>query len=361
MYLLKERIEEPRTYMRWFHIVLPIVVLQAIVGCHPSGARLNGGGSSFIFPMMIRWARDYHEKTGVQVDYSSAGSGNGQRQMIARIIQFGCTDAFINDKLLKEAAARPDGGPILHIPLLLGAVVPVYNLPNVDQPLRFTGPLLADIFLGKVTHWNDARLREANPGVMLPDLPILVVSRADSSGTTAIWVDYLGKVHPEIVKAVGQGTNATFSTGIRERGNERVAGKVLDRPGAIGYVELVYALQSKLSFGAVQNAAGRFVRANLASVTAAAEASLTSIPEDLRFSLTNAPGEESYPICGAVWAVCYERQNAADAKLLGDFLSWAVHEGQETTAALNYARLPAGLVARIDKKLERLAPREKRP
>jgi phosphate transport system substrate-binding protein len=342
--------------------LVPLSLTLAILcaGCQgPDTERINGGGSSFVFPMMIKWARLYWRERGPQVDYSSTGSGNGVRQMLARTIHFGCTDAYISDDMLEKAKADPNGGTVLHLPLLLGAVVPAYNVPGVDQTLNFTGEVLADIYLGKIKNWNDPALQAINPGVKFPDLQILVVSRSDSSGTTAIWVDYLAnQISPEMKKKVGTGTSVNFGLGVCERGNERVSGKVTASPGAIGYIELLFALQNNIPYGAVRNQAGRFVRASLASVTAAAETLEAKLPDDLRFSLTNAPGDESYPICGTVWAVFYTEQPNDLRAGLARFFWWATHEGQNHAEQLNYARLPPALVKRIEAKLRGFAPDE---
>jgi phosphate transport system substrate-binding protein len=310
---------------------------------------LTGGGSSFINPMMLKWAGLYNKEKGVQVDYTSSGSGNGIQQMIDKKNDFGCTDAFMNDDQLKKADNL--GGPVLHIPLVMGGVVPIYNLKGVDKPLRFTGPLLADIFLGKITKWDDPKLKEINPGVSLPGDEIAVVHRSDGSGTTFIWADYLSKVSPEWKEKVGVGTDLKWPTGVGAQKNDGVAGQVARSPGSLGYVELEYALRNKLQYGAVQNKDGEFVQANLDSITKAAEAALKDIPADLRYSLNNASGKEAYPICGTTWAVLYEKQPANKAKALADFLRWATHEGQEYTKDLNYARLPESLVKRVDEKL----------
>jgi phosphate transport system substrate-binding protein len=311
--------------------------------------RLSGGGSSFINPMMTKWAGIYNKEKGVQIDYASTGSGNGVQQMIEKKNDFGCTDAPMNEEQLKKAEG--EGGPALHIPLAMGGVVPIYNLKEVKEPVRFTGPVLAEIFLGKITKWDDPKLKEINPGVALPGEDIAVVHRSDSSGTTYIWSDYLAKVSPEWKEVVGVGNDLKWPTGVGAPKNDGVAGQVGRSPGALGYVELTFALNNKLQFGTVRNKEGEFVQASLESVTRAAEGALKDIPADLRYSLTNAPGKEAYPICGTTWAVLYEKQPANKAKALTDFLRWATHEGQEYTKDLQYARLPESLVKRVDEKL----------
>jgi phosphate transport system substrate-binding protein len=317
---------------------------------------LDGGGATFIEPLMLKWQRVYETETGVQVDYTGTGSGNGIQQMTRGAIAFGCTDAPMNAEQIEKA--RQLHGEVLHIPLAMGGVVPIYRLPDVpdDRPLRFTGPVLADIFLGDITRWDDPALRELNPGVPLPPLPIKVVSRSDPSGTTAIFADYLARMRPEKWKErqMGQGTSASFTVGIRQKGNPGVAGEVSRLDGAIGYVELTFAkhMKDRVTFGAVKNQAGRFVLASSESVTAAA-AALDTIPDDLTFSLVDAPGESSYPISGTNWAVFYRRQPAARGQVLVDFLRWvtAKDQGQKYATPLGYAPLPDRVIERIGSRL----------
>jgi phosphate transport system substrate-binding protein len=316
--------------------------------------KLNGGGSSFINPIMKKWAGLYFKAKQVQIDYSSTGSGNGIQQMIEKKNDFGCTDAPMNDEQLKKAKA--EGGEVLHIPLVQGGVVPIYNLKGVAKPLRFTGPVLADIYLNKIKRWNDMRITSLNKGVDLPDQRIAVVHRSDGSGTTFIWSDYLSKVSDEWKEQVGSGTDLKWPTGVGQPKNDGVAKHVKDTPGAIGYVELTYALNSNLQFGSVKNRAGQFITASLESVTKAAEGA--KIPDDMRYSLTDSSAKGAYPICGTTWAVLYKDQPAEKAKLLRDFLHWCVHEGQEQCAGLYYSRLSEGLVKRIDTMLEGVGPRK---
>jgi ABC-type phosphate transport system substrate-binding protein len=297
-------------------------LLLAAPGCGSSKPRLNAGGSTFVYPMMSKWAAEYDKAKGVEVNYQSIGSGGGIQQMTAKTFDFGCTDAPMNDEQLQKC--RDSGSEPLHI----------------------------HIFLGKIKKWNDKALQDLNKGAPLPNEDIVVVHRSDGSGTTYIWVDYLSKVSDEWQKKVGTGASVNWPTGVGQKGNEGVAGQVRRSPGAIGYVELIYALQNNMSFGLVQNRAGEFIKGDLASVTAAADNSLKDIPEDLRFSITDAEGKESYPISGTVWAVLYQKLPKERSQHVVDFLRWVTHDGQKYATDLHYATLPKGLVERLDKKLD---------
>ena len=317
-------------------------------GEHP---RLNGAGATFIYPMMTKWMKEYEQAKGIKVDYQSIGSGGGIKQMTAKTVDFGCSDGPMNDAQLKEA--HEQGGDVVHIPLVMGAVVPAYNLPSLkDKQLKFSGPVLADIFLGNITQWNDPAIQKLNPGVELPGTKIVVVHRSDGSGTTYIFVDFLCKVSDEWEKKVGKATSVNWPTGLGEKGNENVAGQVKRSEGAIGYIELTYALQNDIKYGSVQNKAGVFVSPTLEAVTAAANESLTTIREDLRYSITDAPGKESYPIAGTSWGICYTKDPGGKGKAVHDFLYWCTHEGQQYCEALHYSKLPKGLVERVEKRLE---------
>jgi phosphate ABC transporter phosphate-binding protein len=310
---------------------------------------ITGSGSTFIRPAMDHWAELYEKQTGVKIVYSGIGSGRGVDNMIDRVSDFGCTDAYLtNDKLAK---ARGVHGEVVHLPLALGAVVATYNLPGVNTQLRLTGPVLADIYLGKITRWNHEALVASNPGVDLPDREILVIHRSDSSGTTAIWTEYLQEVSGEWADRVKSGSVVTWPAGEGAEYSDGVAKAVSQKVGAIGYVELSFALQRNLRFALVQNRNDRFVEPTLESVTAAANASLRTIPADLRYSLTNAPGEDSYPIVGTTWAVLYVDQTGPRGKELVKFLRWALRDGQAHLKSLRYAPLPPPLVARADAKL----------
>jgi phosphate transport system substrate-binding protein len=338
---------------RWlFAVGLGLLALPGCGGC--GGPRLTGGGSSFVNPIMLEWAKQYKAKKGVQVDYTSSGSGSGIKNMVGGQNLFGCTDAPMTAEELKDAGGAE---AVVHVPLVMGAVVPIFNLEGVKE-LKFTGEVLADIYLGKVTKWNEKPLADLNPGVELPDKVIAVVHRSDGSGTSYIFTDYLTKVSPAWKEKVGTSKSPTWPKGQGEDKNPGVANAVSKTPGAIGYVELLYALQNKgLSIGQVQNEAGEYVPASLKSVTAAAEAMLKEVPEDLRFSIVKPPKEakDAYPISGTVWAVAKVKQpDAGKAKLLTDFLSWCVTDGQEAAEGLHYARLPEGLVEKAKKKIDQI-------
>jgi phosphate ABC transporter phosphate-binding protein len=318
-------------------------------GCGGGKPRLNGAGSSFVFPMLSKWSAEYDKAKGVEVNYQSIGSGGGVRQMTAKTADFGCTDAPMNEEELREA--RNVGGDVIHIPLVMGGVVPAYNLPEVKESLVFSGPVLADIYLGKIKTWNDPALQELNPGVKLPDKAIGVVHRSDGSGTTYVWVDYLSKVSDEWKEKVGVANAVKWPTGEGAKGNEGVSGRVKAAAGNLGYTELTYALQNKIDYGFVKNREGVAVKADVKSVTSAVDNSLKEIRDDLRFSITDAPGKDSYPISGTVWAVIYVHQPAGKGQQVVDFLRWVTHEGQQFCEGLDYVRLPAGLVERVEKKL----------
>ena len=339
-------------------LLLPLLGIPLLyaAGCGGGGGggrvkdvRLSGTGASFIFPMMSKWASEYEKAKGVKVNYQSTGSGAGIQQMTAQTVDFGCSDGPMSDEQLKKA--KQVKGEVVHIPLAMGGVVPAYNLPDVKEPLKFSGPVLADIYLGNITKWNDPAIQKLNPGVSLPDMDILVVHRSDGSGTTYIFADYLSKISSKWKDKVGVGTSVEWPTGTGAKGNEGVAGLVKRSPGSIGYVELIYALSNNIKYGSVKNKEGEYISASLASVTAAANASLKNIREDLRYSITDAPGKDSYPIAGTSWAVCYVDNPGAKGKEVRDFFHWCTHDGQQFCEALHYSKLPKGLVERLEKRL----------
>src|SRR5262245_13666110 len=303
--------------------------------------RINGAGATFPNPIYSKWFAEYEKAhSGAQINYQSLGSGAGIRQLIAQTVDFGATDGPLTDDQLRAAP-----GKILHFPTVLGAVVPVYNIPNVSADLKFNGTVLADIFLGKITKWNDPAIAKLNEGVTLPSTDLTVVHRSDSSGTTYIWVDYLSKTAPEFKKRVGVATAVNWPAGVGGKGNEGVAGLVKQTPGSIGYVELIYALQNKIAYGSVQNMDGEFTKASVQSVTAAAAAAVQQMPPDFRVSITNAPGKGVYPISSFTWILLYESpKDKAKAKTLVEFMKWALTDGQKYAPDLGYAPLPDAVV-----------------
>jgi len=313
-------------------LLTAVVVAQAI--------QINGAGATFPNPIYSKWFSEYNKlHPNVQINYQPIGSGGGIRQISSQTVFFGATDGpMTNDQLL----AAP--GRLLHFPTVLGAVVPVYNVAGVNG-LKFTGPLLADIFLGKITRWNDPAIAKVNPGVNLPGADLTVVHRADGSGTSDIWADYLAKVSPEWKQKVGVNTAVNWPTGVGGKGNEGVSGMVQQTPGSIGYVELIYALQNKESYGSVQNMAGEFVNATVESVTAAAASAVSSMPKDFRVSITNDPGKGVYPISSFTWILLYETpKDRNQAKAFVEFMKWALSDGQKFASGLGYAPLPDGVV-----------------
>ena len=304
---------------------------------------LTGAGATFPYPIYSRWFSEYHKlHPDVEINYQSIGSGGGIRQVTAGTVDFGASDMPMTDKQLKEAKTT-----ILNIPTVLGADVPAYNIPGVSGELKFTPEALAGIFLGKISKWNDKALTAVNPGVNLPDKEIIVVHRSDGSGTTFIWTDYLSKVSAEWKSQVGADTSVKWPIGIGQKGNEGVAGSIRQLSGAIGYVELIYAVQNNIPYGSVRNSAGAFIKASLDSVTAAA-ASVPKMPDDFRVSITNAPGKDAYPISSFTWLLIpAQSKDAAKGKILADFLNWMVSDGQKMTASLSYAPLPGNVVAKV--------------
>jgi phosphate transport system substrate-binding protein len=313
--------------------------------------QINGAGASFPYPIYAKWFSEYNKlHSDVEINYQSIGSGGGIRQLSAETVFFGASDGPMSDEQLKGAP-----GPILHFPTVLGGVVPVYNIPGVDATLKFSGKVLADIIMGKVTKWNDAAITALNPGVKLPATDITVAHRSDGSGTTYIFVDYLSKVSPEFKDKVGVNTSVNWPVGVGGKGNEGVAGLVKQTPGSIGYVELIYAIQNKISFGSVQNHDGEFLQASLDSVTAAASAAAKSMPADFRVSITNAPGKGAYPIASFTWLLFYENPtDKAKAKIMVDFMKWALADGQKYCAELGYSPLPKEVVALEMEALKRI-------
>ena len=306
---------------------------------------INGAGATFPYPMYSKWFDEYHKKNAnLQINYQSIGSGGGIKQVTEGTVDFGATDGPMNDDQLK-AFQDKHGFGILHFPTVLGAVVPTYNIPGVDAALNFTPEALAGIFLGKVTKWNDPVIADANKGVKLPSEDIVVVHRADGSGTSYCWTDYLSKVSDEWKTKVGKGTSVNWPVGLGGKGNEGVTGTIKNTPNSIGYVELIYAESNKIPYGNVKNSAGTFVKGSLAAVSAAAAGAAKNMPDDFRVSITDAPGKTSYPISTFTWLLIPEKfSDAAKRDALKGFLKWALADGQNYAESLSYAKLPKEVV-----------------
>jgi phosphate transport system substrate-binding protein len=311
---------------------------------------INGAGASFPYPIYSKWFDVYHQNHGnLQFNYQSVGSGAGIKQMTDGTVDFGATDGPMNDEQLR-AYRDKHGSGILHFPTVLGAVVPTYNIPGVTGTLNFTPDALAGIFLGKITKWNDPAITGPNKGVNLPTSDILVVHRSDGSGTTYVWTDYLSKVSDEWKTKVNKATSVNWPVGLGGKGNEGVTGLVKQTPGAIGYVELIYAVQSSVPYGTVKNSTGNFVKADLASVSAAAVGAAKNMPDDFRVSITDAPGKTAYPICSFTWLLIPEKiPDATKRDAIKGFVTWMLTDGQSYAEGLSYAKLPKEVVEKEKK------------
>jgi phosphate transport system substrate-binding protein len=307
---------------------------------------INGAGASFPYPMYSKWFDEYHKKNAsVQINYQSIGSGGGIKQVTEGTVDFGASDGPMNDEQLK-AFQDKHGFGILHFPTVLGADVPTYNIPGVSSELNFTSDAIAGIFLGKITKWNDPAIAGANKGVNLPGNDIVVVHRSDGSGTSYIWTDYLSKVSEDWKSKVGKGTSVNWPVGLGGKGNEGVAGLIKQTPNSFGYVELIYAIQNSMPYGKVKNSSGTVVKADLASVTAAAAGAAKDMPADFRVSITNAPGKSAYPISSFTWLLIPEKfSDSGKRDAIKGFVSWMLTDGQNDTEALSYAKLPKEVVA----------------
>jgi phosphate transport system substrate-binding protein len=333
---------------KFAHKILATVLLAGISATASAQIMINGAGATFPYPIYSKWFDEYAKvDPSVRFNYQSIGSGGGIKQILAQTVDFGATDGPMSDDNLGKAP-----GKILHIPTVAGAVVVTYNLAG-NPSLKLDADAIAGIYLGQIKKWNDPKLTALNPGAKLPDQEIVVVHRSDGSGTTFIFTDYLSKVSGEWKQKVGNNTSVNWPTGIGGKGNEGVSGQVKQTPGAIGYVELIYAVQNKMSYAEVKNSAGQFVKPTIDSVTAAL--ATADIPEDFRFSMTNAPGKDAYPIAGATWLLVYEQQkDAAKGKKLVEFLKWAIKDGEKMAKELDYAPLPEQVQQRVSKRIDEI-------
>lgn len=325
--------------------ILTGVLLVGITATASAQMMINGAGATFPYPIYSKWFDEYAKvDPSVRFNYQSIGSGGGQKQILAQTVDFGASDGPMSDDNLTKAP-----GKLLHIPTVAGADVIAYNLAG-NPALKLDPDAIAGIFLGQIKKWNDPKITGSNPGVTLPDQEIVVVHRSDGSGTTYIWTDYLSKISPEWKTKIGTNTSVSWPTGIGGKGNEGVAGQVKQTPGAVGYVELIYAIQNKMPFADVKNAAGEYVKPTLESITAAL--ATAEIPDDFRFSITNAPGKDAYPICGATWLLVYKQQkDATKGKKLVEFLNWALKDGETMARNLDYAPLPENVQERVLKRI----------
>lgn len=325
---------------RWFAALI-VLCLASVSGFGQSGA-LTGAGSTFVNPLMSKWSKEYHTlHPGVQINYQSIGSGGGRQQFLAKTVSFGASDAPLTDEQVAQAGGASN---VVHIPVTQGSVVLSYNLPGVPKQVRFSPDTVAGIFLGVIKMWNDPKIAADNPGLSLPAWPVLVVHRSDGSGTTDIFTDYLTKVSADWKAKVGRGTSVQWPTGIGGQGNEGVANQVRNTRGGVGYIELAYARQNKMPYGAIKNRAGNYIEPDPAYVTNAA-ASLKDLPADLRFSITDQAGSQAYPIAGSTWVLLYKNQpNADQGKLVASFVEWAITDGQKYANELDYAVLAKNLV-----------------
>ena len=329
-------------------VLLCLALALVIPAC--AQTTINGAGATFPYPMYSKWFSEYHNAhPDIQINYQSIGSGGGIRQVIAGTVDFGASDGPMTDEQLAESKIK-----IQHIPTVLGAVVPAYNVSGISGELRFAPETIADICLGKITSWNDKAIANDNPGVKLPDRPIVLVHRSDGSGTNYIFTDYLSKVSGEWKDKVGKGTSVKWPVGLGAKGNEGVAGMIRQMDGAFGYVELIYAIQNKIPYAAVRNSAGNWLKGSLEGATAAA-ASVKTMPADYRVSITNAPGKDAYPISSFTWLLIPSpAKDSARGKILVDFLHWMLESGEKMTTQLNYAPLPDNVAAKVAETVKQL-------
>lgn len=329
-------------------VLLCLALALVIPAC--AQTTINGAGATFPYPMYSKWFSEYHNAhPDIQINYQSIGSGGGIRQVIAGTVDFGASDGPMTDEQLAESKIK-----IQHIPTVLGAVVPAYNVSGLSGELRFAPETIADICLGKITSWNDKAIANDNPGVKLPDRPIVLVHRSDGSGTNYIFTDYLSKISGEWKDKVGKGTSVKWPVGLGAKGNEGVAGMIRQMDGAFGYVELIYAIQNKIPYAAVRNSSGNWLKGSLEGATAAA-ASVKTMPADYRVSITNAPGKDAYPISSFTWLLIpMPAKDPARGKILVDFLHWMLDSGEKLTTQLNYAPLPDNVAAKVAETIKQL-------
>jgi len=334
--------------LRRFLAPLLFCLAVAVLVSGSQAQTLNGAGATFPYPIYSKWFNEYRKiHPDVQINYQSIGSGGGIRQLTAGTVDFGATDGPMSDQQLAEAKFK-----ILHIPTVLGAVVPAYNVPGVSQELKFSPQVIANICLLKITNWNDKAIAADNPGVSLPNKPIIVVHRSDGSGTNYIFTDYLSKVSGEWDAKVGKATSVRWPGGLGAKGNEGVAGMIRQMDGAFGYVELIYAIQNKIPFGIVKNSSGSWIKGSLESTTAAA-GSVKNMPDDFRVSITNAPGKDAYPIASFTWLlVPAQFKDATKGKVIVDFLNWMLDQGESMVAQLDYAPLPDSVKKKVQARIK---------
>jgi phosphate transport system substrate-binding protein len=325
--------------------------LLALSSLASAESLINGAGATFPYPLYSKWFSEYAKiDPSVKFNYQSIGSGGGIKQITAQTVDFGASDKFLSDAELKSAP-----GKLIHIPTVMGAVVVTYNVPGVPSGLKLSSEDVADIFLGRITKWNDPKITNDNPGVKVPDKPIVVVHRSDGSGTTSIFTDYLASVNKEWAVKVGKGASVKWPVGLGGKGNEGVAGQVKNTQYSIGYVELAYAFENKLPFASLKNREGQFIAPSIKSISAAAAGAAKQMPADYRISLVNQPGKESYPVVGFTWLLVYEQQkDKVKGQKLVEFLKWSLHNGQKMAAPLLYAPLPANVVKMVDKTIKEI-------
>ena len=331
-----------------------VLALTVVVLAH-AALSINGAGATFPYPMYSKWFDEYKKKNpGIEINYQSIGSGGGIKQVTEGTVDFGASDGPMTDEQLKTFQDKHGFG-VLHFPTVLGADVPTYNIPGVTVALNFTPEALAGIFLGKITKWNDPAITGPNKGVALPASDIVVVHRSDGSGTTYIWTDYLSKVSEEWKTKVGRGGSVSWPVGLGGKGNEGVTGQIKNAPNSIGYVELIYAVSNNIAYGNVKNSSGNFVKADLASVSAAAAAAATSMPDDFRVSITDPPGKTAYPIASFTWLLIpTQSKDPAKGKIIVDFLHWMLSDGEKMAAQLEYAPLPESVAAKVAEAIKQI-------